>query len=162
MRVIQSLIVHDAIGKPKILLDQLREGLATLGFRFRMQLYPEVFKELFVAGEKEIQGSDVKEMLLFPLEMSDVEKNIMEYMNEFIVAATPKVLKAFLTFATGAPCLPEFGLGRIRMEFDDAGSIFSSTCTKNVTLPRNFPDKDTFLAALQAVCDNGGKAFTSV
>ena len=162
MRVIQSLIVHDAIGKPKILLDQLREGLQTLGFGSRMQVYPELFKELFVAGEKEMKGSDIKEILMFPSEMSDAEKTIMEHMTEFIVGATPDILKAFLTFATGAPCLPEFGLGRIRIEFEDPTSIFSSTCTKNVTLPRNFPDKDTFLAALQAVCDNSGKAFTSI
>ena len=75
----------------------------------------------------------------------------MEHMTEFIVGATPDIL-----------FLPEFGLGRIRIEFEDAGSIFSSTCTKNVTLPRNFPDKDSFRAALQAVCDNSGKAFTSI
>lgn len=162
MRVIQSLIVHDAIEKPKILLDQLREGLQTLGFGSRMQVYPELFKELFVAGEKEMKGSDIKEILMFPSEMSDADKTIMEHMTEFIVGATPDILKAFPTFATGAPCLPEFGLGRIRIEFEDAGSIFSSTCTKNVTLPRNFPDKDTFLAALHAVCDNSGKAFTSI
>ena len=162
MRVIQSLIVHDATGKPKILLDQLREGLQTLGFGSRMQVYPELFKELFVAGEKEMKGSDIKEILMFPSEMSDAEKTIMEHVTEFIVGATPDILKAFLTFATGAPCLPEFGLGRIRIEFEDAGSVFSSTCTKNVTLPRSFPDKDTFLAALQAVCDNSGEAFTSI
>ena len=162
MRVIQSLIVHDTIGKPKILLDQLREGLQTLGFGSRLRLYPELFKELFVAGEKELQGSYVREILVFPPEMSDDERNIMDHMSEFIVTATPTVLKAFLTFSTGAPCLPEFGLGRIRIVFDDIGSIFSSTCLKKVTLPRNFPDKNTFLAAIQAVCDNGGKAFTSV
>ncbi|CAH3196170.1 unnamed protein product, partial [Porites evermanni] len=109
MRVIQSLIVHDAIGKPKILLDQLREGLQTLGFRSRMQEYPELFKELIVAGEKEMKGSDIKEILMFPSEMSDAEKTFMEHMTEFIVGATPDILKAFLTFATGAPCLPEFG-----------------------------------------------------
>ena len=86
----------------------------------------------------------------------------MEHMTEFIVGARPDILKAFLTFATGAPCLPEFGLGRIRIEFEDAGSIFFSTCKGNVTLPRNFPDKDSFRAALQAVCDNSGKAFTSI
>ena len=126
MRVIQSLIVHDAIGKPKILLDQLREGLQTLGFRSRMQVYPELFKELFVAGEKEMKGSDIKEILMFPSEMSDPEKTIIEHMTEFIVGATPDILKAFLTFATGAPCLPEIGLGRIRIEFEDAGSIFNS------------------------------------
>ena len=74
MRVIQSLIVHDAIGKPKILLDQLREGPQTLGFGSRTQVYPELFKELFVAGEKEMKGSDIKEILMFPSEMRDAEK----------------------------------------------------------------------------------------
>lgn len=162
MRVIQSLIIHDAIGKPKILLDQLRQGLHTLEFGSRMQLHPELFKELFVAGEKEIQGSDVKGILMFPSEMSDAEKDIMEHMTKFTLGATPDVLKSFLTFATEAPCLPDFGLGRIRIEFDDVDSILSSTCTKNITLPRNFPDKDTFLVALQAGCDNCGKAFTSI
>lgn len=139
MRVIQSLIVHDAIGKPKILLDQLREKFQTLGFRSRMQVYPELFKELFVAGEKEMKGSDIKEILMFPSEMSDAEKTIMEQMTEFIVGATPDILKAFLTFATGAPCLPEFGLGRIRIEFEDAGSIFILYLHKDCNLAKKFP-----------------------
>ena len=52
MRVIRNLIVHDAIAKPKMALDQLREGLKTLGFGKRMELYPDIFRELFVAGEK--------------------------------------------------------------------------------------------------------------
>lgn len=162
MRVIQSLIVHDTLGKPKILLDQLREGLQTLGFGSRMQLYPETFKELFVEGEKQLQGSDVKDILMLPSEASDEEKAILEYLSEFIVAATPMVLKAFLTFSTGAPCLPDYGLGRIGIEFDDVESIFSSICLRKIKFPKNSPDKATFLSALEAVCDNGGKAFTSV
>ena len=99
---------------------------------------------------------------MFPSEASDEQKTILEYMSEFIVAATSMVLKAFLTFSTGAPCLPDYGLGRIRIEFDDVESIFSSTCLRKVTFPKKFPDKATFLSALEAVCDNGGKAFTSV
>ncbi|KAK3742388.1 hypothetical protein QZH41_012021 [Actinostola sp. cb2023] len=47
MRVIQSLIVHDVIGRPKIVLDQLVEGLKTLGFQAKMKEYPELFQELF-------------------------------------------------------------------------------------------------------------------
>ena len=159
MRVIQSLIIHDTLGKPKILLDQLREGLQTLGFGSRMQLYPDIFKELFVEGEKQLRGCDVKDILMFPSEASDEQKTILDYMTAFIVAATPTVLKAFPTFSTGAPCLPDYDLGRIRIEFDDVESIFSSTCLRKVTLPRNFPGKATFLSALEAVCDNGGKAF---
>lgn len=52
MRVIRNLIVHHARGKPKMVLDQLREGLKTLGFGRRMELYLDIFKELFVAGDK--------------------------------------------------------------------------------------------------------------
>lgn len=75
-------------------------------------------------GEKQVQGSDVKGILMFPSEASNEERTILEYMSEFIVAATPMVLEAFLTFSAGAPSLPDYGLGRIRIEFDDVESIF--------------------------------------
>ncbi|XP_067021949.1 G2/M phase-specific E3 ubiquitin-protein ligase-like [Acropora muricata] len=45
MRVIRNLIVHDAIAKPKMVLDQLRGGLKTLGFGKRMELYPDIYIE---------------------------------------------------------------------------------------------------------------------
>ena len=54
MRVIRNLIVHDAIARPKMVLDQLREGLKTLGFGRRMELYPDLIKDLFVAGDREV------------------------------------------------------------------------------------------------------------
>ena len=127
-----------------------------------MKLYPERFRELFVAGDKELDGYNVKETLMYPNEMSNVEREIMEHMNEFLEGAEPSVLKKFLTFATGAPCLPEFGLDEIEIQFGDVESIFSSTCSRKLTLPRMFPDKKTFDSALQAVCDSCGKAFTSV
>ena len=68
--------------------------------------------------------------------MSHVERNTMLNVNEFIASATPEALKEFLTFATGAPCLPEFGLGIIKIEFHDVTSIFSSTCLKKITFPQ--------------------------
>ena len=54
MRVIRNLIVHDALDKSKMVLDQLREGLKTLGFGRRMELYPDLIKDLFVAGDREV------------------------------------------------------------------------------------------------------------
>lgn len=156
------MIVHDAIGKPKIVLDQLREGLQTLGFGDRLKQHHEIFQELFVAGNKEIKGDQVKMILAFPADMSDDEKKTKLFLEEFIASATPQALKEFLTFATGAPCLPEFGLGTITIEFSDVPSVFASTCLKKLTFPKKFPDKDMFAAAVQAVCNNAGKAFTSV
>ena len=49
MKIIQSVIIHDVVCRPKIVLDQLAEGLDTLGFRKIMQTHlAELFKELFV------------------------------------------------------------------------------------------------------------------
>ena len=39
-------------------------------------------------------------------EMSNVNREIMEHMNEFLEVAEPSVLKKFITFGTGAPSLP--------------------------------------------------------
>ena len=161
MKVIQTLIVHDAIGKRKIVLDQLREGLQTLGFGDRLRVLPDLFKELFVAGE-EITADKVKECLTFPTELSDEESTIKVCLEEYIMKASCESLKDLLIFATGAPCLLDFGLGMITVEFSDESSIFSSTCLKKITFPRKFPDSDTILAAICGVCDNAGRAFTSI
>lgn len=162
MRVIRNLIVHDAIAKPKMVLDQLREGLKTLGFGRRMELYPDIFKELFVAGDKEVTADDIKSQLQFPSDLNQNEENIKEYMLQFLKDASVEELKSFLIFATGSPSLPEFGLGVIQIELKDTESIFSSACAFRITVPRSFPDQDTFSSALKAVCKSEGKAFSSV
>lgn len=59
MRVLRNLMVHDAIAKQnlliaKIMLHQLRERFKTLSFSKRMELYPDVFEELFVSRDKEV------------------------------------------------------------------------------------------------------------
>ena len=59
MMVIQSFIIHDSIGKPNIVLDQLHEGLSTLDFQEKMKKFPTLFEELFVSGKG-----------LYPLAMS--------------------------------------------------------------------------------------------
>ena len=78
-------------------------------------------------------------------------------MLQFLKDAFIEELKSFLVFATGSPGLPEFGLGVIQIEFKDTESIFSSACAFCITLPRSFPDQDTFSSALKAVCKSEGK-----
>lgn len=77
-------------------------------------------------------------------------------MLQFLSDAGIDELKAFLAFAAGSPCLPQFGLGIIKVEFDDTDSIFSSTV--RVTLPRSFPDQVTFSSSLKAVFESNGEA----
>lgn len=162
MSIIQSLIVHDSIGKRKIVLDQIREGLQTLGFGSRMSANPDIFEELFVPCNN-ISSESVKQILTFPTNLRESEESVREYTLHYIESvATSKDLKDFLIFATGAPCLPEYGLGKIKIEFSNDTSIFSSICLNKITFPQEFPDRETFIGAIRAVCDNAGKAFTSV
>lgn len=161
MNVIQNLIIHDAIGKRKVVLDQLREGLQALGFGARLSVYPDLFEGLFVAGNN-ITCSKVKECLVFPVELTDEEGRVKEYCEDYLQTASIEKMKDLLIFATGAPCVPDFGLGKIHIEFTDDSSISSSTCLKKITFPRKFPGIETFMASINAVCDNAGRAFTSI
>ena len=96
MRVIRNLIVHDAIARPKMVLDQLREGLKTLGFGRRMELYPDVFNELLVAGDKEVTADDIKSQLQFPSDLSQNDANIREHVLQFLKDASVEHLKSCL------------------------------------------------------------------
>ena len=73
MDIIQSIIVHDAISKPKILLDQLREGLSALGFLKKMEEYKYLFKPLFVKDDGNVSGEEVVNILNFPSSMEGNE-----------------------------------------------------------------------------------------
>ncbi|PFX25073.1 ATP-dependent DNA helicase PIF1 [Stylophora pistillata] len=59
MRVIQGFIIHDVIGHPKIILDQLAEGLNSLGFRTAMKEYPALLEALFVQSIEKLNADSV-------------------------------------------------------------------------------------------------------
>ena len=68
MRVTQAVMIHDIIGKPKIVLDQLREGFATLGFGATMLKHPEIVCDHDILDSKLIINS-----LQFPTVMASDE-----------------------------------------------------------------------------------------
>ena len=123
--------------------------------------YPDLFEELFVAGNN-ITCSKVKECLVFPIQLTDEESRVKGYFEDYLTTASSEKMKDILIFATGAPCVPDFGLGKICIEFTDDSSISSSSCLKKITFPREFPGIETFMASINAVCDNAGRAFTSI
>ena len=86
-------------------MDQLREGLQTLDFGARLSVLPDVFKEVFVAGD-DITAKKVKKCLVFPAELSDEESSIKVYLEEYLMTATCESLEDLLIFATVAACLP--------------------------------------------------------
>lgn len=162
MRIIQSVIIHDAIGRPKILLDQIREGLGILGFGAAMKKFPNIFQELFVHGDVRLNGIDIVNLLHYPASMSAEETATQTYLKEFLVVADEGTLENFLIFTTGAPCLPNFGTGIIGVKFDNISAIFASTCLQNVTFPNSFPDETTFSSSLSSVINTDSKSFNCI
>ena len=160
MDIIQSIIVHDAISKPKILLDQLREGLSALGFLKKMEEYKPLFKPLFVKDDGNVSGKEVVNILNFPSSMEGNETH--NFLKAILHNASQEMICKFLTFTTGAPCLPDFGLGKIDVKFDHVASIYASACTNSITLPRGFTDEVTFSALMEAVLITPTKSFTNV
>lgn len=138
--VIQAILFHDAIGRAKTALDQLRDGLSCLGFPEKMNKYPVLFEELFVFKGSSLTSEAVVSRLTFPTSMHKEEKRVDGFLTEFLMASSQDTLKMFLTFATGAPCLPYFGLQTLSVKFSDQPSIFASTClcAKNVCQCRSF------------------------
>ena len=162
LKIIQLLIIHDVIGRRKIVLDQLAEGLNTLGFRNRMKEHPEKFQPLFVLGsESEVSASAVVDILQFAEVLSDEESEIANNLQQFLLSADTLRLEKFLIFTTGSTRLPNHGLGKIKVKFNYATSFFASTCLLSITLPNQLTDQQCFAASLEAVLELSKKAFTS-
>ena len=162
LKIIQLLIIHDVIGRRKIVLDQLAEGLNTLGFRNRMKGHPEKFQLLFVlSSESEVSASAVVDILQFPEVLSDEESQTANNLQQFLLSADTLHLEKFLIFTTGSTRLPNYGLGKIKVKFNNATSFFASTCLFSITLPNQLTDQQCFAASLEAVLESSKKAFTS-
>ena len=135
----KSIIVHDSIGKPKIVLDQLREGLHTLGFGDEMKKYPDIFQPLFVFAEADLKGMLVVDVLRFPECMNSDETNTRNFLTAYLSEAGQETLENFLVFTTGAPSLPNFGLGSIEVKFDEVPSNLCLYMFTGSHLPQNLP-----------------------
>ena len=64
--IVKSILVHFVLSKKKVLLDQLREGLRTLGVLEEAIKHPLLFEKLFVRTESDLVPGEVKAILKFP------------------------------------------------------------------------------------------------
>lgn len=109
-----------------------------------------------------MRSADVINVLNFPASLSEEEATIKNHLLEFLQKAEAKILQDFLVFTTGAPCLLNFGLGKIDVKFDSDPSIFASTCLQNLTLPNSFPDEATFALSMKATISSASTSFNCV
>ena len=75
----QNLIVHDILGKPKILYDQIRKGLKNLGVLDQLEKNPDLFSELFLTKEK-LTSEEVMKVMKYDIV---VQKKIKTFSTAF-------------------------------------------------------------------------------
>ena len=95
-----------------------------------MNKYPVLFEELFVFKGSSLTSEAVVNRLTFPTSMDNEEKRVDGFLTEFLMASSPDTLKMFLTFVTGAPCLPYFGLQTLSVKFSDHLSLLPLVCVR--------------------------------
>lgn len=76
--------MHFVLSKKKVLLDQLREGLKTLGVLEEAIKHPLLFEKLFVRTESDLVPGEVKAIFKFPEQMGVTEVETREMFLQFI------------------------------------------------------------------------------
>ena len=75
----QNLIVHDILGKPKILYNQIRKGLKNLGVLDQLEKNPDLFSKLFLTKEK-LTSEEVMKVMKYDIV---VQKKIKTFSTAF-------------------------------------------------------------------------------
>ena len=120
-----------------------------------MKGHSEKFQPLLVlSSESEVSASAVVDILQFPEVLSDEESQTANNLQQFLLSADTLHLEKFLIFTTGSTRLPNYGLGKIKVKFNNATSFFASTCLFSITLPNQLTDQQCFAASLEAVLES--------
>ena len=159
--VLQSLMLFDILVKRKSILDQFRKGLLTLGLLPEIEHNPSLFEECFV-----YQGglsNDFVTSCLYFQGTGDQDagtEQVFEMLRSFVRNASVADLKNFLKFVTGMPTVSMATLPhRISVSCHDSNSIFASTCSLELKLPKSFNSYAAFDVAMKSVIE--GSTFTS-
>ena len=86
--LVESLMLHTILSKRKVLLDQLRKGLETLGVLEEAAKRPLMFESFFVSSDENLTSDKVKGSLTFPGDMDDDQVQTMAYFLQFVDECT--------------------------------------------------------------------------
>ena len=154
----QSVILHDVIGKRVAALQQIRKGLNILGFLDVLTENPQLFEVFFIHDEKALSSDLLIEKLKFD-ESKELNKGTHNFLIKFLLESCCDNLEKFLVFTTGCRALPQ---GKIVVKYTAGSSFFASTCLFELHVPTGIQDYAYFKICLDSMLLGSGKAFTSV
>lgn len=141
-------------------LDQIRKGLKSLGVLELMEKYPQLFEDLFHPKPMPLTAVCIKENLLFPQQLNEVDHQVIGMLVRFLDQSSQERLQGFLKFCTGGNDIRLIQGKKIAVEFHDQNYIQASTCSLKMMLPTSVLSYGLFEVALQAALQECGKAFT--
>lgn len=145
------MVVFDVLIRRKSSLDQLREGLQTLGVLDAIKSHPDEMRKFFVC-EKELSSDDVVATLEFVNGSNEEQLLTKRTIEEFSV----QELKQLLTFATGSPTLFALRNRKIKVKFVDGTAFATSTCFFLLAIPRNSVTDELLGICIKAIIDGSG------
>ena len=145
------MVVFDVLIRRKNSLDQLREGLQTLGVLDAIKTHPDEMRKFFVS-EKELSSEDIVASLEFVNGNNEQQDLVKQTIAEFNVLE----LKQLLTFATGSPTLFALKNRKIKVKFVDGTAFATSTCFFLLAIPRNSVTDELLKTCIRAIIDGSG------
>ena len=91
-------------------------------------------------------------ILDYPVELNPLETLVRGYFEEYVRSTSPEKIGSLLRFIIGAPVPPQFGFGKITIDFDNsATSVYASACLRILTFPTCFTNGKIFFNAMDAI-----------
>ncbi len=128
-------------------LDQLRKGLETLGVLQLMEKYPHLFEETFHPAPIPLTPHTIKENLLFPRQLGEVDHQVIGLLIRFLEQSSQERLQSFLKFCIGGNDIRLMQGKKIAVEFHNQSYIQASTCSLKLQLPTSVLSYDLFEVA---------------
>jgi len=87
-RIMQTIILNEALNKRRIYLDAILYGLDALGVKSLLIEFPDKMKQVFVSPP-ELKPPDVLNMLApLPSRMTDAEQDVWKFLLDFVTSCT--------------------------------------------------------------------------
>lgn len=147
---------HEVISKRTSALNQLRDGLKILGVLEVIENNPSLCLPLFTYETDSLTAEKVGNVLRFDDSCSN---EMIQYVLKYLTLYQEKDIEKFVKFVTGATILP----ATIHVKVDDkSDGVFASTCSNEITLPKNIEQFEKLRELLDTIIMTGGKSFTTV
>eukprot|EP00794_Sanderia_malayensis_P003797 gene3797-4322_t len=79
-----ELIYNEVIRSRKDLIEEIKEGLETLGFFKAIESYPERFKELFIARNERFESKDLQDLLEYDAVKDFAEEQARDWFSSLV------------------------------------------------------------------------------